>query len=259
MGKFDGILIASDWDGTLYYEGQLFEENIKAIRYFQENGGKFTVCSGRYYNFLKNFSDDIEINTYTVCYNGAYIVDMKTDEVMYEGFCDDYIYTIIDNLISLGLNYKWISFYTSSDEQPLQYEIEDYVNIKQRMQKKKCYKVLLRSDTPEHAEKGVEEANSMDLRDYIAVRSWNVSLEIMKKENAKGAAIRRIADKLGSSLVVAVGDYENDLEMIRAADIGYAVDNAVDTLKTEADRITVHANKSAIAKIIEDIEKEFCK
>ena len=183
---------------------------------------------------------------------------MKTDEVMYEGFCDDYIYTIIDNLISLDLNYKWISFYTNSDAEPIQYEIKDYLNAKQQIQKKKCYKVLLRSDTPEHAEKGVKAANNMDLRDYIAVRSWNISLEIMKKENAKGAAIRRLAEKLGAKLVVAVGDYENDLEMIRDADIGYAVENAIDTLKKAADRITVHANQSAIARVIEDVEKEFC-
>lgn len=258
MGKFDGILIASDWDGTLYFENKLFDDNIKAIRYFQENGGKFTVCSGRYYNFLKQFSNDIDINTYTICYNGAYIVDMKTDEVIYEGFCDDYVYTIIDNLIALNLNYKWISFYTGSEAEPVQYEIEDYLKIKEEIRKKKCYKVLLRSDTPEHAQEGVEAANNMDLRDYIAVRSWNISLEIMKKENAKGAAIRRLADKLGAKLVVAVGDYENDLEMIKDADIGYAVANAIDTLKEAADRITVHANQSAIARVIEDIEKEYC-
>ena len=28
MGKFDGILIASDWDGT-FYSNKLFEENMK--------------------------------------------------------------------------------------------------------------------------------------------------------------------------------------------------------------------------------------
>ena len=32
MGKFDGILICSDWDGTLFYNGGISEENIKAIK-----------------------------------------------------------------------------------------------------------------------------------------------------------------------------------------------------------------------------------
>ena len=41
--------------------------------------------------------------------------------------------------------------------------------------------------------------------------------------------------------------------MITAADLGYAVGNAVDSLKLVADRITVHACDSAIARIIEEL------
>ena len=48
------------------------------------------------------------------------------------------------------------------------------------IRKKNIYKVLLRADTPENAEIGVKAANEIDLRDYIAVRSWNRSLEILK-------------------------------------------------------------------------------
>ena len=39
MGKFDGMLLASDFDGTLYYNGNISEENLKDIKYFQDNGG----------------------------------------------------------------------------------------------------------------------------------------------------------------------------------------------------------------------------
>ena len=43
--------------------------------------------------------------------------------------------------------------------------------------------------------------------------------------------------------------------MIRDADIGYAVENAADSLKAVADRITVSARDGAIAKIIDDLGK----
>ena len=46
--------------------------------------------------------------------------------------------------------------------------------------------------------------------------------------------------------------------MIEDADIGYAVENACDALKAVADRITVNVRDSAIAAVIEDIEREFC-
>ena len=53
--------------------------------------------------------------------------------------------------------------------------------------------------------------------------------------------------------VIAAGDNENDLTMLREADIGYAVENAIPQLKAAADRITVSCDRGAIARIIEDI------
>lgn len=258
MGKFDGILLASDFDGTLFYNGSISGENLAAIKYFQDNGGKFTVCSGRYYEFLKQFSSQFKINTYTICYNGAFIINSDTGEVLHEGFCDDYLFIIIDFLLQKKLPYHFIAFYTLDEKEPITYEISDYIAHIDDMKKKNIYKILLRTDTPENAEIGVAAANEFDLRDYIAVRSWDKSLEILKIDNAKGMAIRRVAKEINARLIVAVGDYENDIEMLKSADIGYAVGNAIDRLKNVADRITVNAKDSAIAKIIYEIEKEFC-
>ena len=48
MGKFDGVLFFSDYDDTLYnYRLAVSPENRAAIRYFQENGGRFSVATGR--------------------------------------------------------------------------------------------------------------------------------------------------------------------------------------------------------------------
>ena len=68
-----------------------------------------------------------------------------------------------------------------------------------------------------------------------------------------------MADLLGAGTLVCVGDYENDIPMIKEADIGYAVGNAVPKLKAVADRVTVKNTENAIAAIIyelaADIEK----
>ena len=47
-----------------------------------------------------------------------------------------------------------------------------------------------------------------------------------------------------------------DADLIQAADIGYAVDNAPDWLKAVADRVTVDCSEGAIAAIIEELERE---
>ena len=52
MGKFDGYLICSDFDGTIYADGKISQENIDAIEYFQSKGGYFTFASGRNYEMF---------------------------------------------------------------------------------------------------------------------------------------------------------------------------------------------------------------
>ena len=254
MGKFDGILLATDFDGTLYYNSEITEENLSAIEYFTSNGGKFTVCSGRYYKFLQGYSEQLNINTYMICYNGAYILDVKSGEVLHKGFCDGYLFDLIDLLIGSDLKYENVSFYTDDSDEPIMIDIKDYPERKNEFINNRIYKVLFRALTPEDAISGAEMIDPV-LGEYIAVRSWDISLELMKRENAKGQAIRRVGEKLGARLIVAVGDYENDIEMIKDADIGYAVENSCDKLKAVADIITCHAKDSAIAKIISELEK----
>ncbi len=51
--KFKGYLLCSDCDGTLTYgEEVLSEENVKAIKYFQKEGGIFTLATEDFLNML---------------------------------------------------------------------------------------------------------------------------------------------------------------------------------------------------------------
>ena len=48
MKKFENIILASDIDGTFIFHGEpLPTVNLEKIRYFIDNGGKFTFSSGR--------------------------------------------------------------------------------------------------------------------------------------------------------------------------------------------------------------------
>ena len=105
---------------------------------------------------------------------------------------------------------------------------------------------------------GLSAAEELSLKysyeGYSVVRSFRRGLEILSLENTKGAAIKKLASHLGTQLTVAVGDYENDISMLREADVGYAVENAADEVKKNAAKITVACENSAIAKVIKDIE-----
>ena len=75
MGKFDGWLICSDFDGTIYVDKALSDENCRAVKYFQDNGGRFTFASGRFTNMFDSFRDRIEANAPIAGLNGSVIAD----------------------------------------------------------------------------------------------------------------------------------------------------------------------------------------
>ena len=60
MGKFDGILLCTDLDGTLFSsDGSLSAENKEAIEYFKREGGYFTFITGRLPHYSNNAYENI--------------------------------------------------------------------------------------------------------------------------------------------------------------------------------------------------------
>lgn len=92
--------------------------------------------------------------------------------------------------------------------------------------------------------------------EFDFIRSERSLYEILPKGIDKGTVLPLLAKHLGISMdkTIAVGDYNNDIGMIRAAGLGIAVANAVDGVKAAADHVTVSNEESAIARIISDIE-----
>ena len=72
MGKFDGILICTDLDGTLLNgDYKVSEENAKAIEYFKREGGYFTFITGRMYYYAEDIYEMVKPNAPIGCGNGA--------------------------------------------------------------------------------------------------------------------------------------------------------------------------------------------
>ena len=57
------------------------------------------------------------------------------------------------------------------------------------------------------------------------------------------------------SRTIAIGDYNNDIGMIRAAGVGVAVANALPEVKAVADFISTSNEENAIARVIEALDK----
>lgn len=256
MGVFDGVLIASDWDGTLCMGKSIPDKNIEAVRYFQQNGGAFTVCSGRYYPYIEAFSDKIKPNTYLISLNGAYVIHPVSRHVLHEGVISDSVFSFIDDFSMIDGLFFGMTIYLSGCESGLSLTREEYLERRTELLGKGVYKVIFVTDTPEKAIYIRDSVNESGSDELVSVRSWHTGVEILGKSNTKGCAVRKVAEAIGARLVVTVGDYENDISMIETADIGYAVENATDSLKAVADRLTVNVSEGAIAAVIYELERE---
>ena len=85
--------------------------------------------------------------------------------------------------------------------------------------------------------------------------SGRYSLEILPAENSKGKSLERLCEIIGipAENAVAVGDYENDISMLREADLGCAVANAIPELKAVADRILPRVDQDPFVELIHSL------
>ena len=69
--------------------------------------------------------------------------------------------------------------------------------------------------------------------------------------------MQKLTELLGldPAKTIAIGDYDNDVAMIRTAGLGCAVANASAAAKEAADYITVSNDEDAIAVLIEALDR----
>ena len=251
MGRYDGILIMSDWDGTLCKDGVVTDENCEAIRRFQAEGGLFTVCSGRNAAYFERFRHFVLPNAPICGYNGALITD--TDgRAIFESFLGKDVLRMAKTVIENRLFPK-MCIYTPENGGPVVCDLRDFCQSFDKYAAMRHYKLVFIGESEEKTLRGRDFINGIMPEGYIAARSWPTGLEILRTSATKDRAVELLKSYTGARLVVAAGDFENDAEMLKAADIGYAVANALEVTKAAADRLTVSVGESAIARIIDEL------
>ena len=255
-GRYSGFLLCSDWDGTLTSDGRnVSEANLDAIARFESEGGIFTIASGRYPSYLDSMG--IELSSYALLLNGNLIYDPKTGEVLWEQRLESpVIKSVIKTAYDGDFGWNELHVYTLSDR--LSFARADCINpevVLERIGASPVYKMILMLE-PAIDPDFVRWLES-NVRGISCQRSWPAGLEVNPVSGGKGNGVLALRELLGGRdkihTTVCVGDYENDIPMLRCADIGYAVANALDSVKAAADRVTAANTEDAIAHIIAEL------
>lgn len=267
MGKFDGVLFCTDLDGTLLNsQRQVSAENRAAIEYFKSEGGSFTIITGRPPCLSSEIYEASGANIPYGCINGGAIYDPAAGKYLWADAlpeeAKDIIRYVERNMPDIGIQVNYpdrICFCRANSSTDHFCEITGYPYIFKDIKdlgEEPIYKVIFSTDDEARLAEIRAEISALPQAEQVSFISGARDLcEMLSKGNTKGTALCKLAELLGFDMkkTVAVGDFENDIDMIKKAGIGYAVANADPRAKAVADRITVSNNDHAIARIIEEL------
>lgn len=261
--RYQNKILLSDMDGTLLdSKGNVSNENKTAIQYFVEQGGRFGVATGRnQLNSLK-YLEGIHINAPSILYNGGAMYEYSKKEFLsyselYKGNLINVIMWCLQECPEVMIQiYELHKCYIVSpieyaDQEILDehtpYELASIYNIID----KPWIKILFYSDRKNLGNIS-DKIEDMGLVDKLSlVYSSEVFLEVLPKGISKGNMLSEYRRMLGEEYVIyAVGDYYNDVEMLKLADVGIAADNAPEDVKQAADQVGMSNDNSVIAHVI---------
>lgn len=250
--KYDGILLCTDYDGTLFYNG-VHPRNIEAIREFTAGGGRFTLATGRANYEVRENDLPVKPNAPMLCMIGSRIWDFREQKSLGDFTMDgregDAVRKICQYLRDESpVKLEDASVYRS--DAPFLFNNRSDESVEEGIGRLNgAYKVVFWLKD-EYTRSMFEEVQRICGDTCNLCSNREDILEITAKRVHKGSAVLRLKEILGAHTLICAGDFNGDIPMLKAADIGYAVANASDEVKAAADRVTVHAKDGAIAEII---------
>lgn len=260
------IVLLSDMDGTLLNSKKLINEvDLAAIQRFIDLGGHFTVATGRTLQAFERYRDSLKLNMPVIMYNGAAIYDYSSGKALYTHPLPDECRNISKELLEampdaggevLKLDGTYV--FRNNDYQKLHTKlcgITPFYSTLDEIPEGGWLKVLfaMAPDDMEYIEILVRQKN---YETVSFVKSSEMFYEMLPVGVSKGSALAhyRRLDGMTDFKFVAIGDFDNDIEMIREADLGVCPANAEESVKKASDLVLNKTNdEGAVAELINHI------
>lgn len=271
MGKFSNYLLISDMDGTLFADPQTIpQNNIDAITYFTDNGGLFSIATGRSQTSVRTYLDQLPINCPIITTNGAQIYDFSQNKRLFFYECNE---NLKRAAIQTQKQFPNVSCFILCGDvmySPVvcRYHAlaESIECIKSTMiasleQISQSWNKVLFFGEPEEVEAVYLFVNELNDDTFDVVMSADHITEMLPKDVNKGTALRNLCELLDlpTSNVFAIGDYYNDADMLAVAGHSAAPLNAPQDIRAKVDHVCCDHKQGAVADFIYYIESKIDK
>ena len=269
-------LIALDLDDTTLGTGGILSEyNRSALIAAIESGMEMVVASGRNYHSLPSCITDIPGIRYAIVSNGAAVYDISKDKCLSRQYLPKSAAELV-----LGELQKLESCRAEVISDSIAYAPSDYLADPLRFSPPTLsphiveYLQTTRTPVEDFHTFAYENSHRLDcinltftsaasriqfqetiasLTDELYLTSSIAHLlEISNKNTGKGAGLRTLCEILNIPLsqTAACGNGDNDIDMLKSAHIGAAVENATEDCKAASDVIIERNTENGVGKFI---------
>ena len=261
-------VMVTDVDGTLQNsKGKLSPFTRKTLGQYINWGGRIILATGKLFRSIEVVCRELSLKDWQITGNGAVLVDPTTGEKQVSSCLD----TLEVKNIETILNERQVPFVYYQPEMilyrkgllsPKYVKIlhkfgEDYVkSIKAGFSENVTEVIKILSFVANVAELEIEK----ELRKAISqacpgiriIRTTSHYLEYMNRDVSKIEGLKRILGELGvgMELVIAFGDEENDIELLKSAGIGVAMKNASLRVKRAVSYVTNSNDEDGVARFL---------
>lgn len=280
-------LFASDMDGTiLQNHSTIHPENVKMVRYLQEQNIPFVICSGRDFYQASLCLEPANLQCPVIGLNGAVIyqedgtilkeVTLSHEDTRIlvqeiEKYHNNWDMMTSKGFFSLHFKEKFAKKVATFKENhpeltPEELEIEidklkklfyaiDVSSVEEVLEDPsiKIYKVLTSNYEAEDSLIEIKSYVEQELPNLVVTSSFKTNIEVTHKDAQKGIALQYYADTLGISMdeVFAIGDNSNDVSMLKLVGYSVAMGNANQEAMQTAKYQTDDNKHGGVAKAIQ--------
>lgn len=254
-------LLALDMDGTtLQSNGMPSENTINSINKYISKGGNAAIISGRNSAMLVDCIKSLNLtDSWHVGLNGMIL--FNKDKIIPLVTMEQSMYKKLLKIIRDRENVSFLVFTHESvyyEYAPKILDVKQLMGIEGCIEEKRLDDIIGVTKFVVYYNSKEDDAywrnicREYDMEGVLSAKNW---FEIFPKGVSKFSGIEKLCELLNikNDEIAAVGDQENDIDMIKNAGFGVAVKNAVAKVKEAADLVLDKTNdEDAVSFLIEE-------